>query len=204
MLPKNLWDIWRGMGQNFLKFFKFWISEFYCFKKRQFFKSTNSEHFFTKISENGPWVSRRNCVLGKWCSSTFMVVRLSNKRAKTTKNAFLPLKWPFVGQPDNHIGWATSLAYSWVSSTYPRTISWNFGEKMFKIGGFEKLPFFEITKFQYWKFKKIWLFFFHSCWNVLQILWQHGSNSIFKITLISSKKLGGIDLWPTLYKMKVT
>ena len=92
-------------------------------------KSTNSEYFFTKISENGPWVSRRNSCIGQGCSSTYMVVRLSNKRAKTTKKAFLPLKWPIVGQPDNHIGWATPLAYTWVSSTYPRTISWNFGEK---------------------------------------------------------------------------
>ena len=123
-------------------FSEFWMLEFSCFKKSQFFKSTNSQHFFTKISENGPWVSRRNSCIGQGCSSTYMVVRLSNKRAKTTKNAFLPLKWPFVGQPDNHIGWATSLAYTWISPTYPRTISWNFGEKIFRIGEFEKLTFF--------------------------------------------------------------
>ena len=66
--------------------------------------------------------------------------------AKNTKNAFSPLKWPYVGQPDNHIGWATSLAYTWVSSTYPRTISWNFGEKMSRIGGFEKLAFLKQPK----------------------------------------------------------
>ena len=64
--------------------------------------------------------------------------------AKITKNAFLPLKWTFVGQSDNHIGWATSLAYTCVPSTKPRTISWNFGEKMSRIGGFEKLTFFDI------------------------------------------------------------
>ena len=149
--------------QEFLRHFKrnerknrifseFWILEFDGFKKSQFFKSTNSEHFFTKISGNGPWVSRRYSCIGQGCSSTYMVVRLSNKRAKTTKNAFLPLKWPFVGQPDNHIGWATSLAYT--SSTYLRTISWNFGEKMFRIGGFENLTFFETIKFQYSKFRK--------------------------------------------------
>ena len=67
-----------------------------------------------KIPENGPCVSRRNSCIGQGCSSTYMVVRLSNKRAKTTKNAFLPLKWPFVGQSDNHVGWATSLTYMWV------------------------------------------------------------------------------------------
>ena len=60
----------------------------------------------------------------------------------------------FFGQPDNHIGWATSLGYSWVCFTYSRTISWNFGEKVFRIGGFEKLTFFETTKFLYSRFKK--------------------------------------------------
>ena len=110
MIPMNLWDIWKGMR-------KFCILEFCCFKKSQFFKSTNSEYFFTKISWNGPLVSRRNSCIGQGCSSTYMVVGLSNKRAKTTKNAFLPLKWPFVGQPDNHIGWATSLAYEYLLLT---------------------------------------------------------------------------------------
>ena len=141
-MPKNLWDIWRGMRQKKINFFEFWILEFCCFKKSQFFKSTNSEHFFTKISGNGPWVSRRYSCIGQGCSSTYMVVRLSNKRAKTTKNAFLPLKWPFVGQPDNHIGWATSLAYTWVSSTYPRTISWNFGWKNIQKWWIWKIDFF--------------------------------------------------------------
>ena len=51
------------------------------FQKCQFFKSTNFEHFFTKISGNGPWVSKRNRSLGQGCSSTYMVVRLSNKRS---------------------------------------------------------------------------------------------------------------------------
>ena len=68
------------------KFFEIWILEFGCFKKSQFFKSTNSEHFFIKISGNGPWVNRRYSCIGQGCSSTYMVVRLSNKRGK---NAFL-------------------------------------------------------------------------------------------------------------------
>ena len=158
---------------------------FCCFKKSQFFKSTNSEHFFTKISGNGPWVSRRNSCIGQGCSSTYMVVRLSKKRSNNTKNAFLPLKGPFVGQPDTLIGWATSLSYTWVSYTYPRTISWNFGEKMFRIGGFEKLTFFEITKFQYSKLKENEIFMAQSCSNVLQILGYHEFDSIFMISLIS-------------------
>ena len=49
------------------------------------------------------------------------------------------MEYIFVGQPDNHVGWATSLVYTWDHSTYQRTIFWNFGEKMLKIGGFEKM-----------------------------------------------------------------
>ena len=36
---------------------------------------------------------------------------------------------------------------------------WNFGKKMFRTDGFEKLTFFETTKFQYSKFKKCKVFF---------------------------------------------
>ena len=141
------------------------------FQKSQFFKSTNSEHFFTKISKNGPWINKRYSCIGQGCSLTYMVVRLSNKRSKNAFLVFFALKWPFVGQPDNHIGWATSLAYTWVSSTYPRTISWNFGEKMFRIGGFEKLTFFETIKFQYSKFKKFSFFFASFLFKCLKNSW---------------------------------
>ena len=72
-----LWE----MRQKKLNFLKFWILELCCFKKSQFFKSIISEHFFTKISGNGPWVTRRNSCIGQGCSSTYKVVRLSNKRS---------------------------------------------------------------------------------------------------------------------------
>ena len=130
-----MWHLNRNEAKKF--FLEYWILEFCCFKKSQFFKSVSSKNFFTKISGNGRWVSRRNSWIGQGCSSTYMVVRLSNKRSKNAFLVFFALKWPFVGQPDNHIGGATSLAYSWVSFTYARTISWNFDEKMFRIGGFD-------------------------------------------------------------------
>ena len=37
--------------------------------------------FFTKISVNAPWIRRRNSFIWQGCSSTYMVVRLSNKRS---------------------------------------------------------------------------------------------------------------------------
>ena len=142
------------MNEKNLIFSDFWISEFDGFKKSQFFKSTNSEHSFTKISENGPWVSRRNSWIGQGCSSTYMVVRLSNIRAKTTKNAFLPLKWPFVGQPDNHMGWATSLACTLNIFYLPKDYFLKFWWKnvqnwwIWKIAFFwnNKIPIFKIQK----------------------------------------------------------
>ena len=114
-------------------------------------------------------------------------------RAKTTKNAFLPLNWPFVGRPDNHISRATSLSYTWVSSTDPRTIFWNFVEKMLKIGGFEKLTFLKQLNSNVKNSKKIFfsLSFLLKC---LTNSWV--AYSILMLTLIFS---GGIDLCYKLY-----
>ena len=120
--------------------------KFGCFKMSKFFKTTNFQHFFTKISGNSQRVSRMNSCIGQGCSSTYQVVRLINKcvfRVFCTKMTFGWTAW----QPDNQIGWATSLAYPWVHSTHQRTIFWNFGEKMLKICGFWKIDFFKQPKF---------------------------------------------------------
>ena len=61
--------------------------------------------------------------------------------AKNIKNAYLVVKWPYVGQLDNHRGWATSMPFASVYPMNPKT-NWNFGEKILRIGGFEKLFFF--------------------------------------------------------------
>ena len=100
----------------------------------------------------------RNSWIDQGCSLTYMVVRLSNKMGKNAFLVFFAQKWPFSGQPDNYIGWATSLAYSWVSSTYLRTISCNFGEKMFRIGEFEKLPFLKQQNSNIQNSKKLKIF----------------------------------------------
>ena len=51
-------------------------------KKTELFKITNSQNIFVKISWIGPWVSRIDWCEGHWCSSTYMVVRLSNISSK--------------------------------------------------------------------------------------------------------------------------
>ena len=35
--------------------------------------------------------------------------------------AFLPLSWAYIGQPEDHIGWGTSVPFTSVHPTYPRT-----------------------------------------------------------------------------------
>ena len=42
----------------------------------------------------------------------------SIKRTPTVekaKNAFLAMKWPFIGQPNNHIGWVPAMPFAWRS-----------------------------------------------------------------------------------------
>ena len=45
-------------------------------------------------------------------------VRRKLKKGVNTKNAFLPFFWAYMGQPDDHIGWATLLPYASIYSTH--------------------------------------------------------------------------------------
>ena len=75
------WFSWEWSKKKFF----FWRKKFKMadFSKWPFFKIANSQNFFAKISQIGPWVSRIDWCEGHWCSSTYMVVRLSDIRAKT-------------------------------------------------------------------------------------------------------------------------
>ena len=57
-------------------------------KKSTFFKTVNSQYFFAKLSGIVHWNNRINWCEGHQCDSTDMVVRLSDIRPKTGKNAF--------------------------------------------------------------------------------------------------------------------
>ena len=41
--------------------------------------------------------------------------------------------WAYVGQPHGRIGWAASMPFTSINSTYPRTNSWNFHKKILKM-----------------------------------------------------------------------
>ena len=67
------------------KQYEFWILEFGCLIKSQFFKSINSECFSAKISGNGPWVSRMSTCKGQgplrnWnlCTKSQLIISTQN------------------------------------------------------------------------------------------------------------------------------
>ena len=67
----------------------------------------------------------------------------AQKQPKNTKNTFFACFWAYVGQPHNHISWATPMPFASINSTNPRTNPWNFHEKILRIGGAGKWGFFE-------------------------------------------------------------
>ena len=100
-------------------------------QKNWVFQNHQFSIFFAKISGIGPWVSRIN-----WCpASIWPNIYGHQARLKMHFLCFIP----FVEQPDDHIGWATLLPFTWIYPTDPRTNSWNFCENILRIGGFEKL-----------------------------------------------------------------
>ena len=69
-------------------------------QKNEFFKTANSQYFFSKISWIGFWVSKIDWCKRHWCGSTYMTVRLSDISSKTGKKCsfcvfrqFLSLCW---------------------------------------------------------------------------------------------------------------
>jgi hypothetical protein len=103
-----------------------------------FFKTINSQYFFTTLSWVGPWVSRTNWCKRHQCDSINIFIRLSDKRPKTSKNAFFVFFAcfrPYVELPDNHIGWALLINWSY----WPKD---QFCEKILIINGFERAILF--------------------------------------------------------------
>ena len=113
---------------------------------------------FVKISWIGPWVSRINWCEEHWCSSFYMVMRLSDVRAKqpkNTKHPFFACFWAYIWQPHNHVGWATSMPLVSINPTNQRINPWNFHKTILRIGDFEKLSFFLVGHFPWSPWKSV-------------------------------------------------
>ena len=125
---------------------------------------------------------------GHGCGSTYRVVRLScksNFSAKRSKNTFLTLKWPFLGQPDNPKGWTTSMLFLTICHIFIGINPWKFCTKKsfstnLKIWHFTKPPIFN---------SKL-LFLLHPIENQTQMMGWHRWNSNLIITMVSSQELG--------------
>ena len=112
--------------------------------KSHFQGFANSQYFFVKISGIGPWMCRIDWCKGHWCGSTYMVVRLSDITSKTGKKCilvFLGCFCTYVGQPHDHIGWATSMPFGSINPTNPTPNPWNFHKKILRIGEALKMTF---------------------------------------------------------------
>ena len=99
------------------------------------------------------------------------------KQAKNAFFVFFACFRPYVGQPDDHIGWASSISLPSIYLIHPRTNPWNFGKKILRIGCFEKLSFF-LSQPSY-----IFSFF-----NQSQTVWQNGWDSIFMTIVVYRQK----------------
>ena len=51
------------------------------------------------------------------------------KKSEKAKNVFLALKLTFIGQSDNHIGWATSMLFVTINKKLLEINPWKFGQK---------------------------------------------------------------------------
>ena len=83
----------------------------------------------------------------------------AQEQPKKTENAFFVCFWAYVGQPHDHIHWATSMPFASINPTNPRTNPWNFGGNCSAFGGGWKTQFFWVGHFE----KKICNFFFFFC-----------------------------------------
>ena len=55
------------------------------------------------------------------------------------------LKWPFIRQPDSHIGWATSTSFVSINHIFMEFNSWKFGKRTIHYSPIHKTTFYQFT-----------------------------------------------------------
>ena len=132
ILANNLWLILMGMKQKKIKM-------------------ADSKKLSFSTSPKGIDLAQP---IWPWGSPTY-----AQKRPKNTKKAFFGCFRPYVGQPDDHIGWAKTMPFASINPTNPRTNPWNFGGNCSAFGDVEKLSFFESAILNFFFKKKIFFCF---------------------------------------------
>ena len=89
-------------------------------------------------------------MLCKWCERCWPSVNNINYfTTLSLKNHIIGCFCAYVGQPQDHIGWATPMPFASNNPTNWRTNPWNFHKNFWRIGDFEKLSFFEAAILNY-------------------------------------------------------
>ena len=107
---------------------------------------------------------------------------------------FLGCFCSYVRQPHDHIGLATSMPFTSINPTNPRTNPWKFHEKILRIGGAGKWGFFEAAILNFLS-RPFWIFFcfisvknpahlyevsfFSALWMVLPESWKRLHSNSF-------------------------
>ena len=71
--------------------------------------------------------------------------------------------WAYVGQPHGHIGWATSMPFTSINSTNPRTNPWNYREIFWELA---------ILKISVFLSRPFWFFFSKNYFLFASFLWK--------------------------------
>ena len=90
--------------------------------------------------------------------------------------------WAYIGQPDDHIGWAKWMPFASINPTNSRTNSWNFHKKYWELASLNNSVFLS-RPFCLKKRKKKRIA--HENWS--NLLGYHGWVKILMIFLVSSQ-----------------
>ena len=106
------------------------------------------------------WFNKRaGCNILADCKQVKNEFKWNFEKSKT-KNAFLVFfaeNWAYVGQPDDHIGWAKWMPFVSIDPTHPRTTLWNFGENCSAFDGGWKTQYFWVGHFDFFFFKTLYV-----------------------------------------------
>lgn len=105
--------------------------------------------------------------------------------------ALLALKWPFIGQPDNHKGWDTSMPFASINHIFIGINPWKFGNIIIKKSLFTKLQNHISQIFN----SKIIFLFVSSIWIHIRLKWWSGMDET-QFTWLPRFPFFGI--WPIL------
>ena len=145
-------QFWKKNCQKKLFFFSIFFSIWPTQKNWVFKPPPKAEQFLPKC--HGLVLGLVELIDANGIDMVVGCLTYAQKWPKNTKNAFFACFWAYVGEPHNHIDWATSMPFASINSTNPRTNPWNFGGNCSAFGGGWKTQFFWVGHFEIFFAKK--------------------------------------------------